>query len=636
MELTFYLVFANELVIAAIAILSFSLAVYILVNNFRSEVALGFTSLLASLLIVYVGDLVLPYVSHAHSAQRWLRLQWLGIAFMPAAYLHLSHAILQATGYPSHPRRSAVIGSYTLSLFLVLLAWFSDLIVRPGQYSPPINQMARGPLFFFFVAYYVFTLAYGTYNVYLARQRALTTVARRRITRMALAFTLPGLAVFPYLVVTSSRSLSLTRMVLMTAIFGNVLVALALVVIAYTVAYYGVLTPDRVVKRNLVRFLLNGPLLAVSVVSATLVLLRLDTFLHIPRDVLLIFTVTSLIVIGQGVIHVLMPWVDRLVYPQDRRELDWLEELDRRLLTSSDLRQYVNNTLMTLCEYMRAKHGFVLIAGEEAWQLQAVYGPADPALDLLTPQTLAEMLRQLEKVGEGETWPFVPFRRFLLAPLRAGNGEIIGVIGVAPAEPVRADEETREVIHTLLQQTRAAVENRHLQQHIFALLQQTVPVIIRLQQMHATPAMLNPGVTSPAISASEADFVNWVRDALRHFWGGPKLSENPLLNLHVVAEEAEQQGTHRTRALQSVLLRAIERLRPSGQRRMTTSEWLLYNILDLKFIQGNRVHEVAHRLAMSESDLYRKQRVAIAEVARVLREMEVQHLNHRNNSSSEH
>ena len=35
-----------------------------------------------------------------------------------------------------------------------------------------------------------------------------------------------------------------------------------------------------------------------------------------------------------------------------------------------------------------------------------------------------------------------------------------------------------------------------------------------------------------------------------------------------------------------------------------------------------QVRDIALRLAMSESDLYRKQRVAIEEVARVLAEME--------------
>jgi hypothetical protein len=57
---------------------------------------------------------------------------------------------------------------------------------------------------------------------------------------------------------------------------------------------------------------------------------------------------------------------------------------------------------------------------------------------------------------------------------------------------------------------------------------------------------------------------------------------------------------------------------------MTATEWLMYNILELKFVQGMRVRDVAQRLAMSEADLYRKQRLAIEEVARTLSEMEAQ------------
>jgi len=55
---------------------------------------------------------------------------------------------------------------------------------------------------------------------------------------------------------------------------------------------------------------------------------------------------------------------------------------------------------------------------------------------------------------------------------------------------------------------------------------------------------------------------------------------------------------------------------------MMTTDWILYNILECKFIRGLRVREVANRLAMSESDLYRKQRVAITEIARVLTDLE--------------
>ena len=636
MSITDILVFLNELVTAGIAILAFSLAVYIFVNNFRSGVAWGFLALLGSLLVVYVGDLVVPYVTRAISIQRWLRLQWLGIGFMPAAYLHLSDAVLRSAGYPSLRRRAAVIGSYALSTFLVALAWFSDLLVRPGTYAPPISQMAAGPFFPFFAAYYGLTIAYGTYNVYLARQRALTETAKRRITRLAFAYTVPGLAVFPYLILTPQRSQPLIWLVYAVTLFGNVLVALALTVMAYTVAYYGVLTYERMIKRNLIRFLLGGPGLAAGVVIIALTLMRLDSVLNVPRQVLLVFSITGLIVVAQGVLNVLMPWIDRLVYAQDRQELTWLEELERRLLTSSDLHQVLLNILMALCETMRTDRGFVAVLSEGAWRLQAAYGPVGDVMDTFTARNLAEIVHTAHTTPIDTSWPFIPHDNYLVAPLRAGEeGLIIGLVGIATRGPLPLSAEEKERVRLLLERAQAAVEDYHLQQQIFALVRETIPTIVRLQQLHGSPRMDGQvPLTSPAITASDDDFVRWVWDALRHFWGGPKLSENPLLDLQVVAEEAEATGAHRTRALQNVLLQAIERLRPEGHRQMTTSEWLLYNILDLKFVQGKRMREIARRLAMSESDLYRKQRVAVAEVARILKEMEVKRVQARNGNGT--
>jgi hypothetical protein len=81
-------------------------------------------------------------------------------------------------------------------------------------------------------------------------------------------------------------------------------------------------------------------------------------------------------------------------------------------------------------------------------------------------------------------------------------------------------------------------------------------------------------------------------------------------------------GSH-TNALRSILRQAIDRVRPEGERRFT-AEWILYNILEMKFLEGRKVREIALRLAMSEADLYRKQRVAIETIAKEIREMEVQ------------
>ena len=74
--------------------------------------------------------------------------------------------------------------------------------------------------------------------------------------------------------------------------------------------------------------------------------------------------------------------------------------------------------------------------------------------------------------------------------------------------------------------------------------------------------------------------------------------------------------------MRRVLGLAIERLRPDGKPNLSAPEWLLYNILEMRFVEGRKVRDIADRLAMSESDLYRKQRVAIGQLARMLSEME--------------
>ncbi len=120
----------------------------------------------------------------------------------------------------------------------------------------------------------------------------------------------------------------------------------------------------------------------------------------------------------------------------------------------------------------------------------------------------------------------------------------------------------------------------------------------------------------------DPNFPTMVRDALTHYWGGPKLTDSPLMRLSIVQTALEEHEGNPSRAMRAILERAIERQRPDGERNMTTAEWILYNILELKFVQGQKVRDVARRLAMSESDLYRKQRVAIENVAQAIAYME--------------
>ena len=116
----------------------------------------------------------------------------------------------------------------------------------------------------------------------------------------------------------------------------------------------------------------------------------------------------------------------------------------------------------------------------------------------------------------------------------------------------------------------------------------------------------------------------WVRDAMTHYWGGPKLTNNPLLQLKLVDATLEANEGNRINALRAALKTAIENMRPEGERKYT-SDWILYNILELKFVQGEKVREVARRLSISEADLYRKQRVALENITQILIEMEAEY-----------
>ena len=181
-------------------------------------------------------------------------------------------------------------------------------------------------------------------------------------------------------------------------------------------------------------------------------------------------------------------------------------------------------------------------------------------------------------------------------------------------------------MEALLTQATAALEDRLLQQSIFSALERITPDIEDIQRRRGMVHYAGAEALSKFNPVEDAEFRQWVRDALRHYWGGPKLTTSPLRSLHVVERAAREHDGNVMKGLRTVLKRAVERLRPEGQRQMTAPEWILYNILELKFLQGRRVREVARRLAMSESDLYRKQRIAIEAVAQTLAEMEQEEL----------
>jgi hypothetical protein len=72
---------------------------------------------------------------------------------------------------------------------------------------------------------------------------------------------------------------------------------------AYSVAYFGALTPDRVIKHNLIHYLLRGPFVGAVVIFAMLAVPRVQKIMGLPRATVLIFTVVGVIVLLQLIIN---------------------------------------------------------------------------------------------------------------------------------------------------------------------------------------------------------------------------------------------------------------------------------------------------------------------------------------------
>ncbi len=95
----------NQILTAGIAVTAFSLFLYSLSFNLRDRVARSFAIILLCVVVVFTTEALQNKTVPNWGIDLLLRLQWLGIVFLPASYLHLSDAVLVTAGRPSRGRR---------------------------------------------------------------------------------------------------------------------------------------------------------------------------------------------------------------------------------------------------------------------------------------------------------------------------------------------------------------------------------------------------------------------------------------------------------------------------------------------------------------------------------------------------
>lgn len=620
----------NEIIAAGIVIIAASLLLYNLSRNLNNRVARASGTVLASVTFPYVVDVFLALGPNIETALAATRIQWLGIAFIPSALFHLSDALLATTGLPSRGRRRLMVRVlYGISTLFLIGATSTSLVATPISVGTELFMLA-GPLFGLYVLFFLIVCAVAFINVQRARKRCLTTSTARRMAYLQIAILTPAIGVFPFsALLPPSPEIALGVQVIVNV--TNLIVITMLVFLSYPLSFFGSDKPDRVVKVELLRFLLRGPGTGIIVLVMIITTRRASEILSLPGNEFMPFAVVAAVLLWQWSIHLGLPYLEKwLIYrDEDDDQLIRLQDLSDRVLTRSDLEQLIHAVLETTCNYLRTEVAFVATVGENSLEIIDTIGQVENLEDKLEDD--AEFLRSALVSAERVTGrsAFFDWEEYYVVPLhskRPGNGKRttapIGMLGIhIDQNPIeRLDREDTELLYTYVQRTEQTLDDIMLQSEIFGALEGLLPQIQTTRRRADDVEFRKGRQPKPILIIPDREEIfEQVRAAMRHYWGGPGISRSRLLDFKVV--QAESADTP-VAALRIVLQKAMEQLRPEGDRSMLATEWTLYNILDLRFMEGKKVRDVARRMSLSEPDLYRKQRLAIEALTDVIIAME--------------
>ena len=647
-----FLEFSNEILSIAIVIIAMSMLLYNISRNVRDRVTRASSILLGSVTLAYLADTFIALDPGQSALETWFRVQWIGVALVPAALFHLSDALLATTGLVSRGRRRwASRLLYAVGASLAISALSTDNIVR-NLIKEPVWHMQAGKHFTIYIAYFVVAVSVAFINVIRAWQRCLTTHTRRRMSYLLAVFLAPAWGIFPYSLLFSTLSSGLNTIsegwLWLIFNIANLSVLAMLAFMAYPLSFFGSYQPDRVIKAELLQFILRGPLTGVAIVAVIQSFPHVTTILGVEGQEFMTFAAVGVVLCLQWGITLVMPWLEgKLIYTQDQQQAQLIQEISKRLMTRADAAQLLEGTLAAICDQLRIPTAFIASISNQGTKLEQVIGrlpieelqAAQNSLETdFSPTSFADangvLPDHIERHGKFFLWRsfwLIPLRREILASNGNSNeASILGLLGVwARTNTPSLTDEEEMVLEVLVARTVEILSDMRLQTEVLTTLEDLISEPIKRQRMASVNTFGQVAMAKDSQSdddsigqsiISDPDFTEMVKDALRSYWGGPKLAESQLLHLGLVDEVATD--GNRVQALRQVLIDAIQRLRPEGQQNFTRTDWILYNILEMRFLQGRKVRDVALRLAMSHADFYRKQRIAIEEVARIMTELE--------------
>jgi hypothetical protein len=605
----------NDVLTAGIALTAFSLLIFAFAFRLHDRLTRSFTAILACITIIYAAAAFALIPQSSQVIQILLHLYWVGLVVLPAGYFNFSDALLTLTGRPSRGRRKIVsILTIIISMFFLFSLAAGWLVKNIIIDAPPSPFLQPSYLSGIFALYFGFIMLLAWYNMIRAVKRSVTTASRRRMIYLVIGAIGPAIGSFPYLLYGTEFARTNLSFFWVFSILANLVVGILTVVFSYAVSFYGFPWPDRVIKTRLFRWLMRGPITAILTLGATTLIRRLGDVWGVDLSAVSILVMVGSIILLEFLIILFAPIWERIFFSgKDRKDLEVIRSVEERMLSQNDLNQFLEMILAVICDRVQAKGVFLCTWNSSQLNLLVEIGKTKIKNELFRKK-LSQYLQKNPNLEKQVEWEGI----LLIALYRkdeSGNKKVVGAIGVYGLKNSALEDEQQKALNRLASRAATALKDRHLQEEILTSLQVFTPQVSVIQNLLAAGRYDRGRVLSEEIPLKKNEVDLWVKDALTHLWGGPKLSQSPLLQLSLVQKLSNESGEmNPSNALREILRNTIQSTRPVGERQYT-NEWVLFNILDLKFIEGMKVKDIARRLSLSEADLYRKQRVAISAIS---------------------
>ena len=613
----------SDVLTAGLAVMTFSLFLYSLTFRIRDTLTNIFTAILLCLILVFGADAFGSVITEENTLLGIIKAHWVGLIFLPTLYFQFSDALLALTGKPSKGKRRLVgilmiICSSVLVFLLLTDQLLGELIVdqAPAPFFYRTTAMNAYIIFFFI------TIALSIYNFFRAIQRTNSPTSKRRMVYLVAGALGLLVGLFPYLTFESSTRVfsSLSFWILSSILY--LASWFSVFIMSYAISFFSFSIPDREIKKRLFHWIFRGPLTASVALGLTTLIRRAGIMLGKDYAMLEILAMVASIVFLEHLYTLFFPKMEKILFRgKDLEELENVRRLEERLFTKNDLWQFSEIILANICDRIRLTDAVLFLKFNGDYEQVVAIGDAD-----VIQQTVKDAKNEIPLDFEGKM--IVQWKGLRLIPILAlatekDTSTNLGFIAAEGGKRWQLDQEQIIALTTSLNRLRTAIVDYKAQQ------QMLVGLDVMASEMDEMQNMLAVGRFSDidaAVDLQDFDLVNKLtKDALSHLWGGPKLTGNSLLQLAVIQKRSEESGDTLTKTLRMVLQSIIESLKPEGERQYT-NEWLLYNILDLKYNENMKMRDIAKRLALSEADLYRKQRVAIELVAKKIIELETSYL----------